>query len=75
MIVYFLFPIKKHKWFVLLAASYVFYLFAGYKYAAFILITTVSTYLAALQIERIAAKAKAEAEKFAKEQEAETTQE
>lgn len=59
-IVYFLFPVKKYQWTVLLAASYIFYLIAGYKYAAFILITTVSTYLAALQIERIAAKAKAE---------------
>ena len=39
-VVYFLFPVKKYQWTVLLAASYVFYLIAGYKYAAFIVITT-----------------------------------
>ncbi|MGN1113376.1 MAG: MBOAT family O-acyltransferase [Acutalibacteraceae bacterium] len=53
MLVYFLFPFKKQKWFVLLAASYVFYLFAGYKYVAFILFTTISTYLIALLLQRI----------------------
>ena len=57
---YFLFPVKKYQWTVLLAASYVFYLFAGYKYAAFIVITTASTYWAALQIDEITARAKAE---------------
>ncbi len=58
-LVYFLFPLKKQKWSVLLVASYVFYLFAGYKYAAFIVFTTVSTYLVALWIDRIAQKSKA----------------
>ena len=57
-LVYFLFPLKKQKWTVLLVASYVFYLFAGYKYVAFILITTVSTYLFALWINRIGVKSK-----------------
>lgn len=57
---YFLFPVKKYQWTVLLAASYVFYLFAGYRYAAFIVITTASTYWATLQIDKITAKAKAE---------------
>ena len=55
---YFLFPIKKYKWTILLAASYVFYLFAGYKYIAFIIFTTVSTFLCALWIDRIAARSK-----------------
>lgn len=55
---YFLFPLKKQKWTVLLVASYVFYLFAGYKYVAFILFTTVSTYLFALWINRIGVKLK-----------------
>lgn len=55
---YFLFPFKKQKWTVLLVASYVFYLFAGYKYVAFILFTTVSTYLFALWINRIGVKSK-----------------
>lgn len=58
-LVYFLFPFKKQKWVVLLAASYVFYLFAGYKYIAFILFTTASTYLIALWIEKISSSAKA----------------
>ena len=55
--VYFLFPVKKYQWTVLLAASYVFYLMAGYKYAAFIVLTTVSTYCSALWIDRIAERA------------------
>lgn len=59
MLVYFLFPLKKQKWVVLLAASYVFYLFAGYKYVAFILFTTISTYLIALWIEKISTSSKA----------------
>lgn len=58
--VYFLFPSKKYQWTVLLAASYVFYLLAGYRYAAFLLFTTITTYASALVIDRIAAKAKAE---------------
>ena len=44
-ILYFTLPLKKNKWIVLLAASYIFYLFAGYKYAAFILFTTLTTHL------------------------------
>ena len=57
-VIYFKFPIKKYQWTVLLAASYFFYLYAGYRYAAYILVTTVSTYYAALWIDRIAAKSK-----------------
>ena len=55
--VYFLFPAKKYQWTVLLAASYTFYLMAGYKHAAFIVLTTVSTYCSALWIDRIAMQA------------------
>lgn len=55
---YFLLPLKKNKWTVLLVASYVFYLFAGYKYVTFILFTTLSTYFIALWIERISKKSK-----------------
>jgi len=58
--VYFLFPSKKYQWTVLLAASYVFYLLAGYRYAFFVLFTTISTYASAIVIDRIAAKAKEE---------------
>ena len=57
-VLYFKFPVKKYQWTVLLAASYFFYLYAGYRYAAYILITTASTYCAALWIDRIAAKSK-----------------
>lgn len=57
---YFLFPSKKYQWTVLLAASYIFYLFAGYQYAAFLLITTATTYLAALWIDKITQESKAE---------------
>ena len=59
MLVYFLFPLKKYKWTVLLAASMFFYAVAGYKFAAFILITTLSTYLIALWLSRISRNAKA----------------
>ena len=57
-LVYFLFPVKKFKWVVLLAASLAFYLFAGYKYIAFILFTMVSAFLCALWIEKIAKNTK-----------------
>ena len=50
---YFLFPVKKYQWTILLVASYVFYMMAGYKYAAFIVLTTASTYFSALWIDRI----------------------
>lgn len=59
MFAYFLLPFRKHKWVVLLIASYVFYLFAGYKYVAFILFTTISTYLIGLWIEKISTGSKA----------------
>ena len=59
MLVYFLFPIKKYKWTVLLAASMFFYAVAGYKFACFILLTTLSTYLIALWLERISKNSKA----------------
>lgn len=55
---YFLFPVKKQKWVVLLAASYVFYLFAGYKYVVFILFTTLTTYLFGLWIDKISRSSK-----------------
>jgi len=55
---YFLFPVQKKKWTVLLAASYVFYLMAGYRYAAYILLTTLTTYLAGIWLDRISGKAK-----------------
>lgn len=58
MLVYFIFPIKKYKWTVLLAASMFFYAAAGYKYAYFILFTTLSTYLIALWISYVSRRSK-----------------
>lgn len=55
---YFVLPLKKHKWVVLLVSSYIFYLFAGYKYIAFILFTTVSTYFIARWLDRISRQSK-----------------
>lgn len=55
---YFVLPNKKYKWVVLLISSYVFYLFAGYKYVAFIMFTTVSTYAIARWIDRISQQSK-----------------
>lgn len=52
-LVYFLLARTKLQWVVLLAASYVFYLYVGYRYAAFLVITTLSTYAAALWIDRV----------------------
>lgn len=55
---YFIFPVKRYKWTILLVASYAFYLFAGYKYAFFIVLTTLSTYGVGLWIDKIAKKSK-----------------
>ncbi len=44
---YYLLP-QKFRWVFLLVGSYVFYLFAGVEYLGFILLTTVSTYVATL---------------------------
>lgn len=46
-IVYYWFPVKKYQWTVLLAASCLFYLWASWRTAAFILLTTVTVYFAA----------------------------
>jgi len=58
MLFYFLFPWKQLKWTVLLAASYFFYLLAGYRFAVYILFTTCTTFFAAHRIEKLAAQAK-----------------
>lgn len=56
-ILYFIFP-KKAKWFVLLAASYIFYWISSNKLIIFLLITTLSIYLGALLIGKIDKKTK-----------------
>ena len=45
---YYMFPVKKYQWTVLLVASYIFYLWASWKYAVFLLFTTFTVYFAAL---------------------------
>ena len=49
LVLYYLIP-KKAQWVLLLIASYCFYLWAGVTYAAFILLTTISTYGATMLI-------------------------
>ncbi len=58
-LIYFLFPLKKYRWTILLVANIVFYSLAGYKYSVFILFTSISSYLIALWIEKISASSKA----------------
>lgn len=55
---YYLFPAKKYQWVVLLAASYFFYLYASFRGAAYLLITTFTTWGGALLLERIAVTAR-----------------
>ena len=52
-LVYFIFPWKKYRWTILLAASAIFYCLASYKYAAFILFTAISTLLFGIWIEKV----------------------
>ena len=50
-IAYYCFP-KRWQWVLLLAASYVFYIFAGWECLIFILVTTLSAYVVARLMER-----------------------
>ena len=49
---YYWFPVKKYQWTVFLAASYLFYLWASWSVAAFILLTTITVYFAALAMHK-----------------------
>ena len=55
---YFLIP-KKYKWVVLLLASYIFYFSNSTMLIVCILITTLSIYLVALEMQKIENKSKA----------------
>ena len=57
-LIYYLFPLKKYQWTVLLVASYFFYVYNSYKYTVFILFTTLTIYFAAAAIEKIPADTK-----------------
>ena len=62
-VVYFILP-KKLQWLVLLAASMGFYVLSGIKGTAFILVTAVITYFAALGMEKVNSESKAVLEKL-----------
>lgn len=51
-ILYYIIP-KKYQWMLLLAGSYLFYSFAGLKYLAYILATTLSTYFISQKIGKL----------------------
>ena len=56
---YFLTP-KRYRWVTLFIANYVFYFFAGAKYFIYLLATTSTIYLGALQLGRMSQKNKAD---------------
>ncbi|WP_316609660.1 MBOAT family O-acyltransferase [uncultured Ruminococcus sp.] len=58
-LVYFVLPFKKYRWTVLLAASIFFYCTWSYQLGAFMLFTTLSTYLIALWLNRVSVNSKA----------------
>ena len=70
LIVYYAVP-GKYRWMVLLAASMVFYCWAGLKHAVYILITAASTYLAALWMHKLSQQQK----QYLKEHKAELSRE
>lgn len=49
LLLYYLIP-GKFQWLLLLGASYVFYLWNGFEYLSFILLTTISTYITAVMM-------------------------
>ena len=58
-LVYFVLPFKKYRWTVLLAASIFFYCTWSYQLGAFMLFTTLSTYLIGLWLNKVSLKSKA----------------
>ena len=54
-VLYYIIP-KKFQWVLLLIASYVFYAYAGVGFLAYILTTTVSTYVFSFNISKIHSK-------------------
>lgn len=57
LLIYYLVP-KRFRYIVLLAASYVFYIYTCNKYVIYMLVSTVSTYFAGIGISRVAAEQK-----------------
>lgn len=58
-IIYYLPPLRRYQWAVLLTASWFYYLYNSYRYSAFILVTTVTIYLAAGYLDRLSKESKA----------------
>jgi len=58
-IVYYILPLKRHQWIVLLAASYFYYVYNSWKYTIFILFTTLTIYFAGAAMDRISKASKA----------------
>ena len=58
-VIYFVFPVKKLRWTILLIANAVFYALVGWRGAAFVLFTTLSTYLITLWLEKKSAASSA----------------
>lgn len=52
-LIYYIFPVKKYQWTVLLAASYFYYIFNCNKYVIYMLVTTLTTYFGPLLIGKI----------------------
>lgn len=63
-VIYYLPPLRHHQWIVLLIASYFFYAYNSYKYIAFILLTTVTIYLAGKALDKTARDASARAKEM-----------
>ena len=59
-VLYFAFPVRKYQWTVLLAASCLFYLFFGWQYIAFILVTAATSWAAAIRMDQTATASRAE---------------
>lgn len=57
-VIYFTFPAKKQRWIILLISSMVFYLYAGYRFVIFILLTMFSSFIVALWLEKISENTK-----------------
>ena len=70
-ILYFVYPKKEQRWVILLIASCFFYLYNSFRYAAFIVVTILSIYFAAVKMDDISA----ETRKTVKEKKAEWSRE
>lgn len=57
LLIYFIMP-KQHRWMVLLAASYIYYLMICNKYIIYMLLTTVTTFVGGIWIENLCRKQK-----------------